>query len=69
MKFDIYGRFIIEVVRVDGGWKVYRTSQGRKVEMNDVAIPADAAMERIPYYLEDLWHESAAPGKTIRRVD
>ena len=69
MKFDIYGRFFIEVVRADGGWKVYRTSQGRKVVMAEAAIPADAPIEKIPCYLEDLWHESAAPGKTIRRVD
>jgi hypothetical protein len=69
MKFDIYGRLIVEVIRNGEDWEVYLMEQGRRLRMDDVAIPPETPMDRIPYYLEDLWHESASPGKEIRRLD
>jgi hypothetical protein len=69
MKFDVYGRFIVEVTRRGEDWEVYRLEPGKRVRMTEVAIPAETPIAKIPYYLEDLWHESASPGKTIRRVE
>ncbi len=69
MKFDVYGRFIVEVIRRGEDWEVFLVEQGRRLRMNEVAIPSETLMEGIPNYLEDLWHESASPEKSIRRVD
>jgi hypothetical protein len=69
LKFDVYGRFMVEVIRRDGNWEVYRTDIGKRVRMHEVVIPSEMSADRIPYFLEDLWHESAAPGKTIRTLD
>jgi len=69
MKFDVYGRFIVEVIRHGEEWEIFLVEQGRRLRMDEVAIPSETPMDRIPYYLEDLWHESASPGKAIRRLD
>ena len=69
MKFDVYGRFIVEVIRRGEDWEVFLVDQGKRLRMNEVAIPSETPMDRIPNCLEDLWHESASPGKEIRRVD
>ena len=69
MKFDVYGRFIVEVIRHGEDWEVFLVEQGRWLRMNEVAIPSETTMDRIPHYLEDLWHESASPEKEIRRLD
>ncbi|HEY5119935.1 MAG TPA: hypothetical protein VII90_10825 [Anaerolineales bacterium] len=69
MKFDVYGRFIVEVIRHGEDWEVFLLEQGRRLRMDEVAIQSETPMDRIPYYLEDLWHESASPGKAIRRLD
>jgi len=69
MKFDVYGRFIVEVIRPGEDWEVYLLEPGRRARMTEVAIPSETPMDKIPYYLEDLWHESASAGKMIRRLD
>jgi hypothetical protein len=69
MKFDVYGRFIVEVIRRGEDWEVFLLEPGRRARMADVAIPSDIPIDKIPHYLEDLWHETAAPGKTIRRME
>jgi hypothetical protein len=48
---------------------VYRTEQGRRIRMQEIIIPPDLPSDQIPRYLEDLWHESASPGKAIRRLE
>ncbi len=69
MKFDVYGRFLVEVIRRGEDWEVFLLEPGRRARMTEVAIPAETPIEKIPYYLEDLWHESALPGKTVRPVE
>lgn len=69
MKFDVYGRFFIEVIRRGGDWEIYRVEEGRRIRFSEIAIPSDMPIDKIPYFLQDLWHESASPGKTIRRLD
>jgi hypothetical protein len=69
VKFDVYGRFVIEVIRQDENWMVYRVESGRRIRMQEIVIPADVPSDQVPRYLDDLWHESAASGKTIRRLE
>jgi hypothetical protein len=69
MKFDVYGRFIVDVIRGGGGWEAYRVEQGKRIRLRDIVIPAEMSIDQIPCFLEDLWHESASPGKTIRSLE
>lgn len=68
MKFDIFGRYRIDVRRVDGRWKVYRPGNGLDGELHDIVIPHDVDEADIELYLNDLLHEEATPGRSIRRV-
>lgn len=68
MRFDIYGKQQLEVVRDGGAWKVYGVGDGKRVLLSDVVIPAEVEESEISTYLDDLFHELARPGQTIRRV-
>jgi len=65
MKFDIYGRFRLEICRSDGAWEVYRETAGKRVRADDVVLPPDMAAEEIADYLDDLLHELSPPGGRI----
>ena len=69
MRFDIYGQEQLDVIREGGGWKVYVVGDGKRIPLSDIVIPADVEENEIPTFLDDLFHELARPGKTIRRVD
>ena len=69
MKFDIYGRYRIEVIRKAGSWVVYRSDNGKRRPEFGIVIPSSMSAEEIPTYLDDLLHELAHPGATIRRID
>jgi hypothetical protein len=69
MKFDVYGRFQIEVLRENAAWVVRRIEPGKRLILPDVAIPADVPADRIARWLEDLLHELASPDRVIRRLD
>ena len=69
MRFDIYGRYQLEVVRQDNAWTVYRTDGGKRRPETDLVIPSSVAAADVPMYLDDLLHELASPGATIRRLD
>ena len=69
MRFDVYGRFELEVVREELSWAVYRRHEGRRQPMPDIVIPPSLGAAAIPRFLDDLLHELARPGQAIRRVD
>jgi hypothetical protein len=69
MKFDVYGRFLIDVNRENDGWTVRLIDQGRRLVLHDLAIPSEVPADQVPRWLEDLLHESALPGRTIRRLE
>jgi hypothetical protein len=68
LRFDVYGRFIIELCNERGAWQAYRVSEGKRVRDYDVVIPADLAPAEIAVYLDDLFHEWARPGQEVRQV-
>jgi hypothetical protein len=49
-------------------WKAFSVGEGKRVPLDDVVIPANAKEEELQTYLDDLFHELATPGRTIRRV-
>ena len=69
MRFDVYGRFQLEVVREDGRWTIFRLDQGKRCKMSDFVIPASLRSEELATYLDDMLHEWARSGEVIRRID
>jgi len=68
MKFDIDGRFQVEVRRERDGWTVYRAEQGKRCPLYDVVIPGQLAGEEIAIYLDDVIHEYAGLAQAVRRM-
>jgi len=65
MKFNIYGRFQVEVNRNDERWTVYRSDGGKRSRMADVVIPSDIEGHEVAIFLDDLFHEYARFGETV----
>src|SRR5262245_56750861 len=65
MRFDVYDRFQLEVVREKGRWVAYRLGLGRRSPAK-LAIPSWVAPCELATYLDDLLHELAGPGQTVR---
>ena len=70
MKFDVYGRMKLEVLREGDRWIVYRLIDlGRRVKRPDLIIPPTlASPAEIATYLDDLFHEMAKPGDQVREL-
>ena len=69
MRFDIYGRYQLEVVRKDGRWIMYELDYGKRRLTTDFVIPASLRPDELAAYLDDMLHESARPGDIVRRID
>ncbi len=69
MKFDIYGRYRLEVIREGGSWVVYRLDNGKRRKESNLVVPSSTRAADIATYLDDVLHELAYPGATIRRLD
>jgi hypothetical protein len=65
MKFDVYGRFQLEVLREKEAWTVYRLAPGTRERDTDVVIPPSLEPDELAAYLDDLFHELARPGQTV----
>jgi hypothetical protein len=68
MKFNIYGRFQLEVRRENDSWEVYRLEPGKRVVVNDIVIPQNLQTEEVATYLDDVFHELAGPGQGVERL-
>ena len=66
MKFDIYGRFELEVLRENDVWVVYRVGLGVRSRDDGLIIPPSLQPEEIAIYLDDLFHELAGRGQSVR---
>lgn len=65
MKFNVYGRFQIELRREQGSWCAYRHEHGKCVPLHDVIIPGDVGVDELATFLDDLFHEYARPGDSV----
>ena len=69
MKFDVYGRFQIEVRREDDSWVAYQIALGKRTKITSFAIPQEIQTSaEIARYLDDLYHEAARPDQIISVV-
>ena len=68
MKFDVYGRFRIEVVRKEDRWVAYRLEPGKRIKLPELALPSSLKEAEIAEFLDDLYHEMARPGQVVREV-
>jgi len=69
MKFDVFGRFQLEVQREGELWVAYRLSPGKRTPLDDLVIPPTFDAAEIAVYLDDLYHEAARPGDVVRLVE
>jgi len=68
MKFNIYGRFQVDVHREQDAWVVYRSEAGKRVVLHDIVVPADVTCQDMATYLDDIFHEAARSGDTVERM-
>jgi hypothetical protein len=68
MRFDIYGRFQVEVVRDDGRWVAYRVALGKRSKIDDFAIPDHLSAHEISGYLDAFYHELAQYGQRVVEI-
>ena len=66
MKVDVYGRFQLDLLRENEQWIAYRLEPGKRIRITDFAIPADLSAEEAAVFVDDLYHELALPGQTVR---
>ena len=69
MRFDIYGRYQLEVLRTENRWEIYRHDFGKRRRLADFVIPETLGPADIAVFLDDMLHEEAGPGDVIRRID
>lgn len=70
MKFDIFGRQILEVIRKDNVWEAfYCGDTGVKRKAHDILIPSSLREDELAAYIADIFHESATPEKNeVKRI-
>ncbi|WP_312552405.1 hypothetical protein [Massilia sp.] len=68
MRFNIYGRFQLEVRREQERWMAYRLISGTRVPEDELVIPAELGEHELAVYLDDIFHELAGPGQSIEVV-
>ena len=69
MRFDIYGRYQLEVVRKDDRWVTYRLDFGKRRLFSDFVIPSWMGPDELKVYLDDMLHELASPESKISRIE
>lgn len=66
-RFDVFGRYVLDVQRVDGRWVAFRVGEGKRRPVN-LHVPSDLDDAQLDRYLEDLLHESGRPDTSLRRL-
>ncbi len=69
MRFDVYGRFTLEVEREADQWRVFRLVPGKKVPEPGIVLPSFLDESAIAQAIDDLFHEMSKPGECVRRLD
>ena len=68
MKFDIYGKFQVDVLREADTWVAYRLEPGKRIMLRDFSIPDFLDEGELATYLDDIYHEMGEPGERVTRV-
>jgi hypothetical protein len=69
VKFNIYNRFVLDIVRKDEAWQMFMLDSGKRIRVNDFAIPSWIDESGLPQFLDDIYHEMGEPGDVIVRMD
>lgn len=70
LRFDVYGRFVVEAEQDGGRWVFWRRGpDGTRSRLDDVPVPPTTAPDELLRALEDVFHEYGAPGRSITRLD
>ena len=62
----MYGRFTLDVVREGDQWAAYRLEPGKRIKAREFVIPSSLSEGEIATFLDDIFHELAMPGQTVR---
>ncbi len=68
LRFSIYGRFRLEVIREQSGWVAYHLDVGKRRRIDELAFPADLPPDELATYLDDFYHEYAKPGQRVEPI-
>lgn len=70
MKFDIFGRKVLEVIRSENQWLAfYCGNNGVKRKAENISIPASLDETELDEYIADVFHEWATPARNeVRRL-
>ncbi|MCE3243160.1 MAG: hypothetical protein K0Q83_3667 [Deltaproteobacteria bacterium] len=63
MKFDVYGRFRLEVQRENDSWVVYGLPLDKRVRATDLIVPSTLKANEIARFLDDIFMSYPHPGK------
>ena len=66
MRFNVYDRFQLDVVREGNQWVAYRLEPGKRIKVRDFVIPSSLREADIGTFLDDIYHELAKPGQTVQ---
>ncbi len=68
MKFDIYGKFQLQIEREDGKWRAYKIGNGLRIPVHNLIIPSEVSPKDLPAFLDDVFHEAAKPETKVREI-
>lgn len=68
MRYNVYGRFQVEVVRQQGRWKAFKLAPGIRRDLPNIVFPDDLMEDEIATFLDDIFHELARPGDAIELI-
>lgn len=68
MLFDVYGRFQLSIERSGETFIAYRQGGGVRRRDTDIVFPLGITEDELTVYLDDLFHEYASPGASIRKL-
>jgi hypothetical protein len=66
VRFNVYGRFKLDVIREGDQWAVYRLEPGKRIKVREFVIPSSLPEAEIGTFLDDIFHELAQPGQAVR---
>ena len=66
MRFNIYGRFQLEVRRENDAWEAYHVEPGKRAKVDELVIPPTLGADEIATYLDDIYHELAGLGQNVQ---
>jgi hypothetical protein len=71
MKFAVFGKMDIDVVREEGQWIAYRLGgEGKKRKLHDLKFPSSLTEAELLGYVEDVYHEWASSKyQSVKLID